>query len=280
MTPPLLKGRTRSRCWPTLLHRGSQCPLHCRLAPAQVACHRPRPALPCRSRRSALRRRSLHSACPLTADRGDASAVAAAGAEADGSRAGAAVSVSSVGTPAPERVRGVLPDGGAPGASAFAAAHTTRDSVHSRHQSAPRRHIPAAVRRHVWLRDGGRCCYRDPLTGRRCTSSHLLADRPPAASRSGRWPGAVQPQSALLCSSQNAPRPRTGCAAGGPDVAPHVRCCRSARRRLAGGQRNTLRIAARRACIFAAASSDPGRGLPSDGELVRDPASSVDSSAV
>ena len=104
----------------------------------------------------------------------DASAVAAAGAEADGSRAGAAVSVSSVGTPAPERVRGVLPDGGAPGASAFAAAHTTRDSVHSRHQSAPRRHIPAAVRRHVWLRDGGRCCYRDPLTGRRCTSSHLL----------------------------------------------------------------------------------------------------------
>ena len=87
---------------------------------------------------------------------------------------GAAVPVSSVGTPAPERVRGVLPDGGAPGASAFAAAHTTRDSVHSRHQSAPRRHIPAAVRRHVWLRDGGRCCYRDPLTGRRCTSSHLL----------------------------------------------------------------------------------------------------------
>ena len=69
VTPPLLKGRTRSRCWPTLLHRGSQCPLHCRLAPAQVACHRPRPALPCRSRRSALRRRSLHSACPLTADR-------------------------------------------------------------------------------------------------------------------------------------------------------------------------------------------------------------------
>ena len=104
----------------------------------------------------------------------DASAVAAAGAAADGSPAGAAVPVSPVGTPAPKPVRGVLPDGGAPGASAFAAAHTTRDSVHSRHQSAPRRHIPAAVRRHVWLRDGGRCCYRDPLTGRRCTSSHLL----------------------------------------------------------------------------------------------------------
>ena len=103
-----------------------------------------------------------------------ASAGAAAGAAADGSPAGAAVPVSPVGTPAPKPVRGVLPDGGALGASAFAAAHTTRDSVHSRHQSAPRRHIPAAVRRHVWLRDGGRCCYRDPLTGRRCTSSHLL----------------------------------------------------------------------------------------------------------
>ena len=64
---------------------------------------------------------------------------------------------------------GVSPDGGPPGAAAGAAAHTTRDSV-----SPPRRHIPAAVRRHVWHRDGGRCCYRDPLSGRRCTSSHLL----------------------------------------------------------------------------------------------------------
>ena len=57
------------------------------------------------------------------------------------------------------------PDGGPSGASAGAAAHRTGDSVRSRHQSPPRRHIPAAVRRHVWLRDGGRCCYRDPLTG-------------------------------------------------------------------------------------------------------------------
>ena len=48
------------------------------------------------------------------------------------------------------------------------------EPVHSRHQSPPRRYIPAAVRRHVWLRDGGCCCYRDPLSGRRCTSSHLL----------------------------------------------------------------------------------------------------------
>ena len=41
-------------------------------------------------------------------------------------------------------------------------------------RSPPRRPIPAAVRRHVWQRDGGRCGYRDPLTGRRCGSSHLL----------------------------------------------------------------------------------------------------------
>ena len=103
-----------------------------------------------------------------------ASAVATAGASADGSHAGAAVPVSPVATAAPKPTLGVSPDGGPPGAAAGAAAHTTRDSVHGRHQSPPRRHIPAAVRRHVWQRDGGRCCYRDPLSGRRCTSSHLL----------------------------------------------------------------------------------------------------------
>ena len=98
----------------------------------------------------------------------------AGGASADGADAGAGVSVSPVATAAPKPTLGVSPDGGPPGAAAGAAAHTTRDSVHGRHQSPPRRHIPAAVRRHVWQRDGGRCCYRDPLSGRRCTSSHLL----------------------------------------------------------------------------------------------------------
>ena len=57
------------------------------------------------------------------------------------------------------------------------------------------------------------------------------ADRPPVASRRGRWPGAVQPGSALLCSSQNAPRLRTGCSAGAPDVAPPPRCWRATRLR-------------------------------------------------
>ena len=103
-----------------------------------------------------------------------ASAGAAGGASAAGFSARAAVPGSPVATSAPEPALGVSPDGGPSGASAGAAAHTTREPVHSRHRSPPRRHIPAAVRRHIWLRDGGRCCYRDPLTGRRCASSHLL----------------------------------------------------------------------------------------------------------
>ena len=153
-----------------------------------------------------------------------ASAVAAAGASADGSHAGAGVPVSPGAAPAPEPALAVSPDGGSSGASTGAAAHTTRDSVHSTHQSPPRRHIPAAVRRHVWLRDGGRCCYRDPLTGRRCTSSHLLQiDHRPRCSASV----------ALLAR-------RSTALADGSQVA----------------RRDTLRSAARRACIFAVASSD------------------------
>ena len=34
--------------------------------------------------------------------------------------------------------------------------------------------IAAATKREVWQRDGGRCRYVDPETGRRCTSRHLL----------------------------------------------------------------------------------------------------------
>ena len=103
-----------------------------------------------------------------------ASAGAAGVASAAGFSARAGVPGAPVATAAPERALGVFPDGGPPDASAGAAAHTTREPVRSRHPSPPRRHIPAAVRRHVWLRDGGRCCYRDPLSARRCTSSHLL----------------------------------------------------------------------------------------------------------
>ena len=36
------------------------------------------------------------------------------------------------------------------------------------------RAISAGVRRQVWQRDGGRCSYGDPQTGRRCNSTHLI----------------------------------------------------------------------------------------------------------
>ena len=229
-TPPLPKGRTRSGCWPTLLHRVSQGPPRLWMAPVQVAFHRARqPLLRRRSRHPrhcwmAARAGGVPSGAPAAtsapqsapsalldgtraggapsgasaatsapqaapaalldcaraggAPSGASAATSApkfaSGALADGSHAGAAVPGSPVATSAPQPALGGSPDGGPSGASARAAAHPTRDSFHSRHQSPPRRHIPAAVRRHVWQRDGGRCCYRDPLTGRRCTSSHLL----------------------------------------------------------------------------------------------------------
>ena len=39
---------------------------------------------------------------------------------------------------------------------------------------APGRAIPAAVKRQVWQRDGGRCSYVDRQTGRRCNSRHMI----------------------------------------------------------------------------------------------------------
>ena len=156
------------RARPPLLRHRSRRPRHCWMAPAQSAHDRarpplprpplprpplPRPPLP----RPPLRRRRSSRRAPWWM----------APIQALVCRA----------RRSPLRCRRALcvsPDDGPSGASARAAAHTTREPVHSRHQSPPRRHIPAAVRCHIWQRDGGRCCYRDPLTGRRCTSSHLL----------------------------------------------------------------------------------------------------------
>ena len=59
MTPPLPKGRTRSRCWPTQLHRGNQHPLHWQMAPAH--CCLPGP------RRRRVRRRGSTGAAPTAA---------------------------------------------------------------------------------------------------------------------------------------------------------------------------------------------------------------------
>ena len=76
--------------------------------------------------------------------------------------------------PAPELAGGVSPARGAGGAPMGASPQYTRDALRGPRRSPVRRPIPAAVRRHVWRRDGGRCRFRDPLTGRRCNSSHLL----------------------------------------------------------------------------------------------------------
>ena len=157
-----------------------------------------------------------------------ASAEAAAGASADGSAAGAGMPVSPLVSPVPESAPIVYSDGGPSGVSTGAAAHTARDSVHSRHQSPPRRHIPAAVRRQIWLRDGGRCCYRDPLSGRRCTSSYLLQIDHLLPVAQGGGPNLFNLH-LLLCPSQLAPRPRVGCAAGTPHVAAPPRYWRAGR---------------------------------------------------
>ena len=106
--------------------------------------------------------------------RSGALAGAVAGGAADGVAGGGGPPNTPVATSAPEPALAVSANGAPPGAFARAAAHPTGEPVHGRRQSPPRRHIPAAVRRRVWLRDGGRCRYRDPLSGRRCNSSYLL----------------------------------------------------------------------------------------------------------
>ena len=79
------------------------------------------------------------------------------------------------GTPPAPEVAGDVPLArGAGGTPTESSPQFTRDAPRGPRRPPVRRPIPAAVRRHVWLRDGGRCCYRDPLTGRRCNSSHLL----------------------------------------------------------------------------------------------------------
>ncbi len=63
------------------------------------------------------------------------------------------------------------------------------------------RAIPAAVRREVWQRDGGRCSYVDPRTGRRCASRHLLEiDHRIPYARGG---GAERANLRLLCAAHH-----------------------------------------------------------------------------
>ena len=74
-------------------------------------------------------------------------------------------------TPTPEQSHG---------RSAPAAPKTDPDAGHhaaptpAAKSCASDRAISAGVRRQVWQRDGGRCSYADPQTGRRCNSTHLI----------------------------------------------------------------------------------------------------------
>ena len=87
--------------------------------------------------------------------------------------------------------RSVRPDG----VSASAAASRTSG-----------RAIPAAVRREVWQRDGGRCSYVDPRTGRRCASQHLLEiDHRIPYARGG---SAERANLRLLCAAHHSERHR------------------------------------------------------------------------
>ena len=68
---------------------------------------------------------------------------------------------------------------------------------------------------------------------------HLVpsaADRPRAAGRPGRWPGAVQPRVGVLCSSPHAPRPRAGFRLGSRARAINNRAPRSIRRSWRAGR--------------------------------------------
>ena len=85
----------------------------------------------------------------------------------------AAAAAAPAGTPAPQSVPSTSPAGGRTGAATGTAPAAPRARGRA-WPAASRRAIPAAVRRLVWQRDQGRCCYRDPISGRRCTSAHLL----------------------------------------------------------------------------------------------------------
>ena len=84
-------------------------------------------------------------------------------------------------TPAPERTRQPTPTSarspsrqGATDRRAAAGRKPTRAATPAAKSRVSGRSIPAAVKRQVWQRDGGRCSYVDRETGRRCNSRHLI----------------------------------------------------------------------------------------------------------
>ena len=105
-------------------------------------------------------------------------------------------------TPAPQSAPDTSPAGGRTGAATGTAPRARGRAW----PAASRRAIPAAVRRLVWQRDQGRCCYRDPISGRRCTSAHLLQldHLLPIAQGGGADPENLR----LLCSAHHRQRHR------------------------------------------------------------------------
>ena len=119
--------------------------------------------------------------------------------------AGDPAAVAASVTPAPQSAPDTSPAGGRTGA----ATGTPPAAPRARGRAWPaasRRAIPAAVRRLVWQRDQGRCCYRDPISGRRCTSAHLLQldHLLPVAQGGGADPENLR----LLCSAHHRQRHR------------------------------------------------------------------------
>ena len=266
VTPPLPEGRTRARCWPTLLHRVSWHPLHCQTAPAQVACHPARPPLLRRGRPRPPRCRMAPApaAChrprpPLLRRRSS--------------------------RPAPRRM--------APMRALACRSRRAPLRRRSRHSACPltagraarrpeqRRTQPAILSTAPTNPRHGATFLR--LSG--ATSGNATQDAAVIAIRS---PGAAAPlpiccRSTTCCRSPRAVArtrpiskfsvlPITACAtATGRLRRRSARCSASsallARRStaLADGSQvarpDTLRSAARRACIFATVSSDPGRSL-------------------
>ena len=80
-------------------------------------------------------------------------------------------------TPTAEWTRERAPQPSRPGATdrrAAAGQKPTRTATPTAKPRASGRAIPAAVRRQVWQRDGGRCTYVDQQTGRRCNSRYMI----------------------------------------------------------------------------------------------------------
>ena len=227
---PLLPAR-RCRSRRSSLRRRSRHPA-CSLT-ADCLAHQPKQRLAprrmallrargCRSRRSSLRRRSQHPACPLTAARV---------ASQPGRRTQPAI-LSTAATN-PRRGATFLRLSGA--TSGYATEDAAVTAIRSPGAAAP---LPICCR--------STTCCRSPRAAARTCSTYNYSALPITACATAT--GRLRRRNAPCSASSALLARRSTRLADGLQVD------------VAG--RDTLRISARRACIFAAASSDPGRGLP------------------